>query len=498
MALKWLGGGKPDHPLADEKSAKEVLATLAGGDAAQAIEDIRHWVESIIATEGFKIERRAELVLQLDEIAQPHQNKLAREYLGEPRPSKFQEARLWAALSGLWTDLGTVYAALLGQIAADSGSAGRLKAHLPLLGVRSVHALAAQLKWHYLHYEPGEAALWEKLGKVYRYTESKKIQHESLPVYPRAPLTTSAEREFLKALMLAASSPDCLMPLDVDLVERIVAHFSPAFVLSDVPQPHTTHNWIDLAGGMSPQRLTQTPPASPGLRFFSAGEAVAKLDAMIRVADSGAMPSDLNLGRACEPARLLGVLRHLKMYWAATPPVRKHDRYEVKHRLSVVTGLADVLARVQAGAAGAGGEIWTTRNISSGGIGALVDKPQGAPGIGTLVGLSVEGGSSSCSIGIVRRCTRRRQQQASVGIRTLAKEAFAIALGGEEQRDALLLNDGRVLKDEVLICMREGRFDKSVSPAIAFEGSNYLLIPIEISTSGDEFDVARYRVMRQS
>ena len=42
MALKWLGGGgKPDHPLADDKSAKEVLSALPANDPAKAIQEIR-------------------------------------------------------------------------------------------------------------------------------------------------------------------------------------------------------------------------------------------------------------------------------------------------------------------------------------------------------------------------------------------------------------------------------------------------------------------------
>ncbi len=497
MVMKWLSGGKPDHPLADEKGAKEVFASLKEGEPAQAIEDIRHWIGSVAATEGFKTERRAELFLLLDEAAQPHQMKLARDYLANPGLSKFQEARLWGALVGYWTDIGAAYAGLVEQISADSGSAGRLKAQLPLLAVRAVRALAARIKWHDLHYEPAGDAAWASLGKAYRFAEEKKLQRDTVPVYPPAALAYSAEREFVKTLMLAASSPDCLMPRDIDLAERLVAHLSASFLLVDAHQPQSTHHWIDLAGGTGPKRLAETPQASPTMRFFAAGAAHGQLDEMIRVAESGALPSGLNLGVACEPSRLLRVLRHLKLYWAATPPVRKHDRYEVQHRLSVVNGLAGVLARVQAGAATEGAETWVTGNISAGGIGAVVGAAQSSGvGIGQLVGMSVEGGSSACTVGIVLRCQRLPDKQASVGIRTLAKESFPIALGGAEN-DALLLNDGRVLRDEVLVCLREGAFDKRASPSIAFDGGNYLLMPVAVSESGDEFEVARYRPIKQ-
>lgn len=499
MVMNWLGARKPDHPLADEKSAKEVFATLSRNDAEAAIEEIRHWIELVMATEGFRIDRRAELLLMLEEAAQAHQRKLSRDYLSSPRPSKFREVQLWRVLSGIWTDFAVAYSACIGEAAADSGSASRLKAQLPLLCVHALRALAAQLKWAYMHYEPGNAAVWESLGRVYQYAETRKFTRDTVALAPGASAASSAEGEFMKALMLGASSPDCLTPLDLELAERIVAHFSASFVISDVHQPQTTHNWIDLSRGEPPKRLTQMPPASPGLRFFAADVAIAQLDAMIRVLEGGAVPSDLNLGGTYEAARVLVVLRHLKAYWSATPPVRKHDRHEVQHKLSVVRGLGNVLARIRGDETQPQTESWETRNISAGGIAALVGSPQSdSSGIGELVGLSVEGGSSSCSVGMVRRCTRPAQQPAGIAIRIFARSSFAVALGGGDTPDALLLNDDRTLREEVLICMREGMFDKRTSPTITFEDHGYLLIPVEVSETGTDFEIARYRVMQQS
>src|SRR5262249_29273398 len=155
-----------------------------------------------------------------------------------------------------------------------------------------------------------------------------------------------------------------------------------------------------------PKRLTQMPASSPGLRFFAAGGANAQLDEMIRVVGGGALPTGLNLGGTYEPGKVLGVLRHLKVYWAATPPVRKHDRYAVQHRLPVVNGFDSVLTRVR-DSGDAGAESWVTENVSAGGIGAVLQKTQGDwLRIGRLVGLSVEGGSGACSVGVVRRCSR--------------------------------------------------------------------------------------------
>ena len=50
----------------------------------------------------------------------------------------------------------------------------------------------------------------------------------------------------------------------------------------------------------------------------------------------------------------------------------------------------------------------------------------------------------------------------------------------------------------MLICQPEGAFDKRASPTMAFEGHSYLLIPVEVSVTGDDFELARYKVMQQS
>lgn len=499
MALSWLGGRKSDHPLADEKSAKEALAALPRNEPEKALEELRDWIIPVGAAEDFKPERRAELFLMLDETALPFHRKLARDYVSNPNQPWTQEARIWRAVSGYWKDLAAAYAALLNQCASDAGMAGRLKSQLPLLCTRAVRAFAGQLKWQYMHYEPEEAEAWKALGGICKLAEQKKIHGENVRLYSNVPQTSSAEREFVKLLMLSASSPDCLTPVGIELSEWIIAHLGAGFVFGPAHQPQTTYTFVDLGAGAGPKRLVQSPPASPDLRFFAAGPASAQLDNLIRVAEGGALPSDLVLGGSYECPRVLAVLQHLRTTWAAPPPVRKSDRYEMQHRLNVANGMAGILARLQGEQAQAGTESWVTQNISAGGVGALASNVQGDwLAVGKLIGLSVEGGSGGYSVGVVRRWNRRPKLQSSVGIRTLAKTAFPVKLGGVAPQEAILLNDDRTLREEVLVCLREGGFDKRIGPVLEFEGENFLLVPVAMVETGEDFDIGRYRVMRQT
>src|SRR5260221_3238590 len=104
-----LFGGKPDHPLADPKEAKRLLEALPDNDPVKALDELMHWIESVAAAEAFKPETRIQLLLMLDDAAQPRVRKLSKDYFATSRLSRFLENRLWTALHGYWKQAGFGY-----------------------------------------------------------------------------------------------------------------------------------------------------------------------------------------------------------------------------------------------------------------------------------------------------------------------------------------------------------------------------------------------------
>ena len=108
--ISLFGSKKPDHPMADIKEARKILGELPTTDAFKCADELTHWLESVMAEEGFKPEYRAQLVQLLDETAQLHLRKLARDYLVSPRLAKFQEIRLWKSIYEYWRQAALAYA----------------------------------------------------------------------------------------------------------------------------------------------------------------------------------------------------------------------------------------------------------------------------------------------------------------------------------------------------------------------------------------------------
>jgi len=497
--ISLFGSKKPDHPMADIKEARKLLEELPTGDALKCADELGHWLESVMAEEGFKLDYRAQLVQLLDETAQTHLRKLVRDYVASPRLAKFQEIRLWTAIDGYWRQAALAYVGCLDLYAAGAKGADALKGDMPLLLARALRALAAQVKWMYVRYGPMDQSVWGVIAKVYALAESRKLAQSAVTLYPGIPGETTPEQEFLKAVMLSTSSPDSLLPLEMELCERLIAHFCASFTLRLEQQPDIAY-WIDLTASQAPQRLARPPQPAPSLRFFSAGKALEDLERLIAsIKTTGNVPSQVNLGGSYPSETVLEVLNHLALYWSHKPPERKHQRHRVKSRLNVVHGYDGVLSLFGAGPSGdADTETWIVENVSTGGFGAGIPEIRGEwLKIGCLLGLQPDGGDTWV-LGVVRRLQREIPLKGSVGIQNLATSAELVQLrvGGSGGGEAgiLISGDGES-PGEARVLLRAGAFAPGQNMEYQKGAATCLLMPQGVVESGEEYEVVRFREM---
>jgi hypothetical protein len=504
--MKLFGGGKADHPMADAKAARTIVDAIPAGDPFKALEDLNHWLESVRTWQGFTPEHRAQLVLMVDEAAQGHLRRLQREYLSSPRLSKYQENRLWAAIRESYRQSAIAYATCVDVFVTRQKGWEELKPSMPLLTVRAVRALAGQMKWQYIRYGLQDNSLWGSISKIYAFAESRKYADARVPVQAGTPEDTSAEQEFLKAVMLAVSSPDSLVPVEIELVERLIAHLVDSFKVASKPQSDTTYG-IDLAATQPPVRLGRPPEPAPTLRFFAAGAAVANIKQLIQVVKStNAMPSSVNLGGSYEPQVILEVLDHLALNWSPQAPERKAPRHRVKSRVTVTYGFDGVLSALDPGGEAVFNpekiESWIVENVSSGGFGALVPQIRGDwLKIGCLLGLQPEGGSNWI-VGVVRRFQRDATQQGLVGIETLGKAAqpapvrlVTAQIGVSRDTETAIFLGPIDSSTQAQLLLRSDVLLSGQNLQLERDGKVYLLLPTGETEHGDDYDLLRCRTM---
>ncbi len=512
--LNWLTGSKPDHPMANMKKARQMVAELLGQDSLRVLEEITSWLDSIVRTEGFKLDHRFALIDLLDRGAKSHQSKLAQEYVDAPRLQKSYEGRLWNASFGFWRMLGAAYLHCIEQFQAGASGSGAVKKDLPLAVGRALRVLTVQLKWILLRYGRIEDRIWRDLGRAYLFAESQGFTASRATIYPGPHGESSAQEEILKALMLVMSSPDGLVPAKLHIAERTVAHFGSRFTLQAKAAPGCGF-FFDLSMHQPPARARKGAAAGPMVRFFGAGDAAQALrDLIAEIEKRGAVPSDVNLGGNFDRETVLSVLAHLDQYWADKPPMRSAQRRDLATRLTVAPGSSEIMRWCQAVmdttslefSDPESAESWIVFNESAGGYGAIVPRVKGDwLKIGGLVGLRPET-ASGCRVGIVRRVTRDRYDQCRVGIQVLGPVAVPVTLapaGAGESADparrgalALLLSDKPDKNGEVAVLMRAGSFTQKQNLFMRIH-KTYVVAPSAFVEGGEEYDWARFKVVKQ-
>lgn len=502
---EMFGQKRSSHPLMDARELKRILDDLPKDNAFKALDEIVGWAESLQAEAALPADRLFEVLRQLDEAGQPHVARLTRDYLLQPRLSRTEERRLWSIVHGFWIQLADGYERCLRLVGERAGTAFR--GVLPLLCARLVIALGASLKWTQFHYGPMSGDIWGRLGYACQQAELAGVADKPVQAYPASSRMAGVRQEYARVLAFHAASMDSLLPLEIDLAERLILHFLSGFVFGPQYREDSVY-WVDLAQPQPPMRLARMPQqASPTLRFFQPGSAPADMARLVGELEQGRdLPPEINLGAQYPVRTVLPVLRHLASHLAPIPPQRSHDRHRVKHRMSVLNGLinAFVVFSGEFGGRPAGlqMESWVVENVSRGGFGASLNAGQADwLRVGVLLALQPEGGDNWL-LGIVRRYRRESEEVAQVGIETLARQAVSVEMHPRAASSyaaaagvpALWIQDGNV-PGEVRVVLPPASFDLREQMEFDWQGRRHRLEPLALVEHTPDYEVARYRTL---
>jgi hypothetical protein len=217
---------------------------------------------------------------------------LTRDHLAPREPlTKFHENRIWTAVYTYARELADVYRLCLAQYQVGAAGSAVLKRRLPQITCRALRACATQLKWMLLRYGPVEQRLWQELCGLYRLSESLGFAQVNCAMYPQ--IDSTPEREFLRAAVLAASSPDGLTPLQIDIAERVIEKVAHGFRVNQRPSSGISYV-VELSGEHGPGRLSTNLKLTQDLRCFGPAGAAAEIERAVQFMDQHrASPPDL-------------------------------------------------------------------------------------------------------------------------------------------------------------------------------------------------------------
>jgi hypothetical protein len=494
---------KSDHPMADLKSARELLAEIPKNDALKALQEVTVWIESVRADDGIRLNDRFAALRLLDETARPHEVKVTREYFSTTAPSSFHENRLWTALNDFFTNLAEAYYEILvGCLEGEKGAAA-LKDVRMLIAVRGIHATMGRLKCAAVRYTPVEASIWEQLAEYYVHAETLHYLDEEFEFHGGNAADNSVRRRLAGVLLWWGTGTGSLKPLQIQLSERLTAHLSPYLDMETNPGSDSLFVF-NVVQPNAPVRYSQDTSPHPNLRFIRLGKVQAQLESLIGSLEKGVVPKEVNLGGDYEAELVLETARRLAANWLSAPPTRRTVRHSIKVPMRVVRGYAGVIDQaykytdlVESEA----GEDWQAEDISASGFRCTLPSSRtGSVKVGMLLGFKPEN-VKYWGTGIVRRLRRDEQNNLDVGVEVLANQVTGVTLreqGGREDYSAVwLTNPGANNKAEARLLIKPASFDESSTLQALIDNKRFLLIPKKINEKGDDYDLATYRMIEQ-
>jgi hypothetical protein len=501
--LSGIFGKKSDHPLAEIKSVQALLDNLPKNDALKSLMELTELIESATEYTDFQLDHQFAVLRMLDEAAQPYARKLMREYFTPFEKNQFQENRLWLVLDSFYRHTALSYYTVFSRFCnAEKGSTA-IKAQIPLLAARAVHAIICRLKYICARYGQVDNMIWVNLALLYKHAEQLQYLKTSLSLYPGMISNTSVKCEVARLLVWYDSGLSALSPLYMHLTERLVAQYcSTIDIHAEISQ--NSRLSFDLNRPAEPTRINMGATTHPAMRFISMPTMQARIEDLMKVLKKNVVPDEVNLGGSYEAAVINEAAQYLLNYLVA-PPVRRNVRRLANVTLNVVDSFDNVLKCTDAEKY-FGVEKpahWVTEEISAGGFSTSIPaKGSGSIGIGSLLGIQPEG-VLNWGVAVVRRLLRDDANQLRVGAQILSNHIACVFPNqngselGDGQPALWLHSKQNDSSGEVQLLMSSDTFSPSRSLKIQVDGKNYLLIPIGLQERGLDYDLAKFKLIEQ-
>jgi len=429
-------------------TAKTYIATLHGGDSMLSLAD--------------RASRALEKFLDTLETLCPEQ---------ETGPDRFR----WTAAAH--QSIRDFFEALC---AADRAEPGCISVDV------LARAGAETIRWGLVNRHAPDTRLWAWLGDLFASDYNEAVQQVR-------GASEAVAREYLRAIAYHAAALDQQTLKAGFAIARLIARLLPDLFMVREHVEGALYG-VDVAQRGIPARLAKKSASFTGWWFVTA-EAVDKLSEIHGSLVLGRTPDGLEHIDARE---LSSAVTHLRRQWSFNPPLRRHRRYPLNARLSVVRGYEqamNLLVDDSTEAIAVGMGTWHITDMSLGGVGAITPRniKVNVPTAGDLVAFCPEEGTQ-WHIGVVRRL-RTTKSHIEIGIATLSTNPeLARVDDGHRQR-------------ELCVCdpVRRGGAIRLLAPVGTLEnddpifamGENsvvHKLRPLGDALRGKSFDLRIYHV----
>ena len=475
-------------------------------DNAHMLAEFGSRLDAVHSQSDLKLALQIEMVDQADRGAREFLEELETRYFaGSGNAESEAQARIWGPISLYCAQLEAAYMHLVRQFQTYSQGWAEVGDKIPMVAARAMRGTSMRLKWQLMRYLPVEKDLWQTLCQLWAFVEDKGMEQARVVVYEDK---STLPREFLKPMMLAVSAADSLPALEVEIAHRVIDHLSDRFELQRHPAK-TCNFFVDIDRWTGPERYTPASVMRSGARFFGPGRVMAQIEDLVsRLAGGEIAPREMNLHGVNDMGAVIHVLEHLGRHWWERRPERRTERRRSLSHIGIVHGFDAIMTRLSSDdiveQMRPPAEIWGVENESDDGYGAALPTDRGEwLHIGKVLAVKPDD-TRIWAVGIVRRLAAQEGGQRHIGIELLARGARLVTLHRradvQQTWKALLLpshSGGDASLAEVSLLLPAGTYLADSNLEMEVYSTSYILEPRLLLDHGNEFEMARYRILQR-
>jgi hypothetical protein len=328
-------------PLANRKAVMSWLTELPNTDSTDNHAEILNALIRLRNKDSEYHPDSLDVLLALDEYAQPIQKTLCKQYLRNTRISTAVETKLWQAIYAYYSEISLAYYSHINTIVAEP-SLVKQQALLPVLTVRALHNLGNLFKWRFFHFEQPDEKLWRILHKLFQHADSHNYAELSALMYEKKQSKCTAQ--YIRALLLTQIHPSALPAREIEIADHWLKKWIHLVNLEKHPKFSQHHFYVDPSQPIGAMPVTDRDYPEN----FLCWDASILLGQLRRTQDelhTSKPPTDSQLNLA----EHLKMLDYLERQWDPINlgKLRKSPRLAVKKILHVIHGFNKICSAIK-------------------------------------------------------------------------------------------------------------------------------------------------------
>src|SRR6267378_215731 len=419
---------------------KKGIAEMRGADPLTALTDLSAWLDTAKGIPGHEEGRRGEILSQIQEASGAHLSALLAQIIAKPAGEQGTRESTWNSLINFLRALAGALCASAVALLKEAAANPSLRPAAAAGAARGLHACRMLAKVCLVHYVSVPPKLWRLAYAVHGDAEKADCAATPVRMQSTQKTQTSATQELLGLLMLQASSPEMMAPLEIEVADRVIEQLGEGFTLR--PRGVADNPFgFDPAGESPPSRAAGQPDASSEIRHFGAGTGYAALEQLYKQLATTRTSNIKAFGKDISPDVQIPAIQHLLAFWAEASPYSPPARSRATGTLQVIHGYAQIWQRLSGARSGKAeltlaedgdgapqpAETWALQDAGGNELGVEIPPSSHWARCGDVVGVSMQG-ADECWLGVIRSMHADWGRSLHAEIAILGRDSQAVEL----------------------------------------------------------------------